>query len=121
MFYKCTKVQHKPIDIQVRDPIQKDQKKPSMLWSGAPDCPVCHRTVSGAPGPYRIKPATLGFQQAHSAIIHQTVRCATGLSDVPPKQRLTRATVDCKSTLTSQQWRIVRGRVRVQSERRTGQ
>jgi hypothetical protein len=28
-------------------------------WSGALDYPVCHRTVSGAPGPYRIKLATL--------------------------------------------------------------
>jgi hypothetical protein len=23
----------------------KGAKKPSVLWSGAPDCPVCHRTV----------------------------------------------------------------------------
>jgi hypothetical protein len=71
--------------------------KPSVLWSGAPDCPVCYRTVSGAPGPYRVEPATLRFQQAHSAIIHRTVRCATGLSGVPAEQQLTRATVDCKS------------------------
>jgi hypothetical protein len=28
----------------------KGQKKNQrLLWSGAPDCPVCHRTVSGAP------------------------------------------------------------------------
>jgi hypothetical protein len=26
---------------------QRDNRK--HLWSGAPDCPVCHRTVSGAP------------------------------------------------------------------------
>jgi hypothetical protein len=39
----------------------KGAKKPSVLWSGAPDCPVCHRTVSGAPGPYRVQRATLGF------------------------------------------------------------
>jgi hypothetical protein len=49
-------------------------------WYGAPDCPVCHLTVSGAPGPYKL--ATLGFLRARSAIIHQTVRCATGLSGV---------------------------------------
>jgi hypothetical protein len=46
-------------------------------WSGAPDCPVCHRTVSGAPGPYSLKLATLGFLRARSTII-------TGLSGVPP-------------------------------------
>jgi hypothetical protein len=25
----------------------------SVLKNGAPDCPVCHRIVSGAPGPYK--------------------------------------------------------------------
>jgi hypothetical protein len=39
----------------------KGAKKPSVLWSGAPDCSVCHRTVSGAPGPYKVQLATLGF------------------------------------------------------------
>jgi hypothetical protein len=72
----------------------------------------------GAPGPYKVQTATLGFSKARSAIIHQTVRCATGLSGAPAKERLTRAMVDCKSALTAQQWRTVRGRVRAQSQRR---
>jgi hypothetical protein len=67
-----------------------------VLWSGAPDCPVCHRTVSGAPGPYRVQAATLGFSPACSAIIHWTVRCATELSDEPADNGYLRATVDCK-------------------------
>jgi hypothetical protein len=71
MFYRCTKVQHKPINIQVKDPIQRS--KINQVF-----CGLAHRTVSGAPGPYRTEPATLGFQQAHSAIIHRTIRCATG-------------------------------------------
>jgi hypothetical protein len=57
----------------------KGAKKLSVLWSGAPDCSVCHRTVSGAPGPYRVQTATLGFLQAHFAIIHRIVRCTTGV------------------------------------------
>jgi hypothetical protein len=69
-----------------------------VLWSGAPDCPVCHRTVSGAPGPYMVQAATLGFSQARSAIIHRTVQCATGLSGEPAGNGYLRATVDCKST-----------------------
>jgi hypothetical protein len=69
-----------------------------VLWSGAPDCPVCHRTVSGALGPYRVQAATLGFSQACSAIIHRTVRCATGLSGEPAGNSYLRSTVDCKST-----------------------
>jgi hypothetical protein len=54
----------------------------------APDCPVCHRIVSGAPGPYKCQPATLRKTEARSAIIHQTVRCATRLSGEPAEQRL---------------------------------
>jgi hypothetical protein len=72
--------------------------KLGIKFKGAKRNQVCsglaHRTVFGAPGPYRVEPTTLGFQQAHSAIIHQTVRCATGLSDAPVEQQLTRATVD---------------------------
>jgi hypothetical protein len=54
-------------------------------WSGAPDCPVCHRTVSGAP-PNSVR-CTRGLQaelltfgnfQSGFAIIHRTVRCITG-------------------------------------------
>jgi hypothetical protein len=60
----------------------------SVLKNGAPDCPVCHRKVSGAPGPYSCQPATLGKMKAPSAIIHRTVRCATRLFDEPAEQRL---------------------------------
>jgi hypothetical protein len=75
----------------------KGAKKLSVLWSGALDCPVCHRIVSDAPGPYKDELATLGFLQVHSAIIHRTVRCATRLSGVTAEQRLLRTMVACKS------------------------
>jgi hypothetical protein len=53
------------------------------LWSGAPDCLVCHRTVSGAP-PDSVRCTrgllaellTFGKIQRCSAIIHRTVRCS---------------------------------------------
>jgi hypothetical protein len=62
------------------------------------ECPgLAHRTVSGAPGPYNVQLPTLGFLRARSAIIHQTIRCATGLSGAPAEQRLFGATVDSKS------------------------
>jgi hypothetical protein len=60
-------------------------------WSGAPDCPVCHRTVSSAPGPYNSELATLGFLRPRSAIIHRTVQCASGATAT------SRATVDCNA------------------------
>jgi hypothetical protein len=66
----------------------KGAKKPSVPWSGAPDCPVCHRTVSGAPGPYSLKLATLGFLRARSAIIHRTVRCTSGATAPSRNDRL---------------------------------
>jgi hypothetical protein len=47
----------------------KRSKDLSVLWTGAPDCPVCHRIVSGAPCPYEDEPATLGKTKAPSAII----------------------------------------------------
>jgi hypothetical protein len=66
----------------------KGAKKPSVLWSGAPDCPVWHQTVSGAPGPYNVQLATLGFLQARSAIIHRTVRCDSGATATSRNGRL---------------------------------
>jgi hypothetical protein len=44
--------------------------------------------MSGAPGPYRCQPATIGKTKAHSATIHRTARCATGLSGEPAEQWL---------------------------------
>jgi hypothetical protein len=74
----------------------------SVLWSGAPDCPVCHRTVSGAPCPYEDEPATLRKTEPRSAIIHRIVRCATGLSGVQAEQQLLTPTVNCKSRCEQQ-------------------
>jgi hypothetical protein len=60
-------------------------------WSGAPDCPVCHRTVSGGAPPDSVR-CTRGLQaelftfrnsQRRFAIIHRTVRCTTGQCPVP--------------------------------------
>jgi hypothetical protein len=52
------------------------------LWSGAPDCPVCHRTVSGAPPDMSGAPEDSnsnsppsGISRGTRAIIHRTVPC----------------------------------------------
>jgi hypothetical protein len=96
MFYRCIKVQHKPINIHDRVQIQRSKETEcALVWrtglSGVPPDSV------GAPVPYKDELATLGFLQARSAIIHRTVWCATGLSGAPAEQRLLHATVDCKS------------------------
>ena len=64
-------------------------------WSGAPDCPVCHRTVSGAPPDsvrctrgLQLKLVTFGKIQRRSAIIHRTVRCTPDSVRCSKEQRL---------------------------------
>jgi hypothetical protein len=90
------KVQHKPRKKSVRGHDSFGAKNLSELKIGTPDCPVCHRIVSGAPGPYDSKPVTLRNYRARSTIIHWTVWCATGLSGEPAEQRLpAHPTVDC--------------------------
>jgi hypothetical protein len=90
MFYRCQRFNSKPI--QRLKMVQEERSKGnrSAPWSGASDCPVCHRTVSGAPGKINFKLFTFGFLRRSSTIIHRTVRCASG------------ATVICaqRSTLT---------------------
>jgi hypothetical protein len=78
----------------------------SVSWSGALDCPVHHRTVSGAP-PDSVRCTrdsnsellTLRNSEGRSAIIHRTVRCSTGQCPVAHR------TVRCASgaTTTSRQ------------------
>jgi hypothetical protein len=93
----CIKVQHKPIKDQSWGSKDRSKRNRRAPWSGAPDCLVCHRTVSDAPGSIDSELFTFGFLHAHSAIIHRTVRCATGLSGAPSEATATSATVICKS------------------------
>jgi hypothetical protein len=64
---------------------------------------LAHHTVSGAPGAVQSELFTFGFLRRHSAIIHRTVRCATGLSGVPAEQWLGSATVDSNGRLQREQ------------------
>jgi hypothetical protein len=107
MFYRCIKGQHKPINIQVRDQIQRSKRNLSVLWTGAPDCPVCHRTMSGAPCSYKDKAATLGKIEPRSAIIHRTVRCVSGATATRSNGRLQKRVID--EQCTQSQSRRARG------------
>jgi hypothetical protein len=62
----------------------------SLLSLGAPDCPVVHRTVSGAPGWHEVNWPLSGIHRRRTAIIHRTVRCAP---DCPVSQRSVGPTV----------------------------
>jgi hypothetical protein len=73
-----------------------------------PKCALVWRT-----GLYTSELFTFGFLWPHSAIIHRTIRCATGLSGAPVEQRLFGATVDCTVPLTALQFATeVRAEVR---------
>jgi hypothetical protein len=56
-------------------------------WFGAPDCPVCHRTVSGTRG-LHAELLTFGKIQRRSAIIHRTVRCTPDSVRCPREEQL---------------------------------
>jgi hypothetical protein len=90
-------------------------------WSGAPDCPLCHRTVSGAPWRINSNLPVSGIYGSRSAIIHRTVRCNTGLSGVPAEQRLLHANGRLQMNNKSKQCAHVRAEVRADARRHTGQ
>jgi hypothetical protein len=83
-----------------------------LLWSGAPDCPVCHRTCPVHQRTQVSNSSPSGISRGHSAIIHRTVRCSlqplrynspdcpvcTGLSSASTEQRLLQApTATCSA------------------------
>jgi hypothetical protein len=80
--FRAGALRHSAGEFSLRQVQIQRSKKPSVPWSNVPDCPVCHPIVSGAPGPYNPKPATLGFSPARSAIIHRTVRCSSRVTAI---------------------------------------
>jgi hypothetical protein len=75
------KVHNKPKKDQRWVQIKRAKDIPKAPWSGAPDCPVCHWTVSGAPPDSvqctrELDVELLTFEKmgGRSAIIHRTVR-----------------------------------------------
>jgi hypothetical protein len=66
---------------------------------------VCHRTVSGAPGHSTLNSLPSGISEGRSAIIHRTVRCASGATAT------SRATVVCNRIKCA----TVRARVRARA------
>jgi hypothetical protein len=84
MFYRCQKVQHKPIKSLSWSSKRKEQNQPkaALVWctglSGVPPDNVrCTREINS-------ELLSFGFLKSHSAIIHRTVRCSTRLSGVAP-------------------------------------
>jgi hypothetical protein len=55
------------------------------LWSGAPDCPVCHRTCPVYQRHFEPNSSLSGNSRGDSTIIHRTVRCTPDMSGAPRK------------------------------------
>jgi hypothetical protein len=82
IYLRCIRFNANQERIQLGDTIYLEQKelKCAGTWRTR-QCPVRQqRQPANQP--------LSGFCQAHSTIIHRTVRCATGLFDEPTKQRL---------------------------------
>jgi hypothetical protein len=92
MFYRRQRFNSKPIQRLKRDQEERSKGNRSAPWSGAPDCPVHHRTVSGAPPDsvwctredrlqtihLRVSQAQLHYNSPDCPVGHRTVRCASG-------------------------------------------
>jgi hypothetical protein len=68
---------------------------------------ICLSRLSGAPGPYNPKPATLWFSPARSAIIHRTARCTSGATTTSRNGRLQK--LKNRGTMRDRAERRVRG------------
>jgi hypothetical protein len=83
-----SKVQHKPTKEQVRLQKKGAKRKPkrALVWrtglSGVPPDSVRCTRVN------QLQLLSFRFHRRSSAIIHGTVRCATGLSDAPGEQQV---------------------------------
>jgi hypothetical protein len=91
----------------------------TLVWrtrlSGVPlDSVLCTRVD-------QLQLASFGFSGSHSAIIHRTVRCSTGLSGVPSGATVVSATVEFNGRLTTLQCADCARRVRAGARRRTRQ
>jgi hypothetical protein len=101
MIYRCIKVQHKPINIQVRDPIQKEQKglECAVVWRTRlsdvpPDSVRCTRTIQGPTSHSRVFAGALRYNSPDCLVCHRTVRWASGVTTTYA-QRLTLTALQC--------------------------
>jgi hypothetical protein len=115
------KVHNKPIKRPRKGSNKESKRQPkcALVWhtglSGVPpDSVRCTREPNS-------ELATFGNSGGHSAIIHRTVWCSTGLSGVPAEQRLLRANGHLQRTLNALQCAAARAEVRARARRRTGQ
>jgi hypothetical protein len=84
------KVQHKPTKKISWGTLQSlEQRQALVLLVAHQTLPDVHQTMSGAQAEHPTNWPLSGFSGSHSAIIHQTVQCASDMSVEPTEQRST--------------------------------
>jgi hypothetical protein len=121
MFHRCQRFTTNQYKVKRKGSKQMSKENRRLPWSAVPDCPVCYRIVSGAPGRITLNCLASDFWELLPAIIHQTVRCSTGLSGVPAGATASAPTVVCKSKQWTWTVRTAHAEVRAGVRRRTGQ
>jgi hypothetical protein len=96
MSYRCQRFNSIPIQRLKRVQEERSKGNRSAPWSGAPDCPVCHWTVSGVPPDsvrctreerlltlqLWVSQAQLRYNSPNCPVHHRTVRCASGATAI---------------------------------------
>jgi hypothetical protein len=114
MFHRCQRFTTNQYKVKRKGSNERSKENRRLPWSGAPDCPVHHRTVSGAPERSTLNLPPSGFWKCHSAIIHRTVRCAMRSNGYNANGRLQKWIVKLQCADSAR-------RVRAGARRRTGQ
>jgi hypothetical protein len=114
MFYRCQRFNTNQYKVKISAQKERSKTNRRLPWSGAPDCPVCHQTVSGAPEWINSNLPPSGFWKSHSAINHRTVRCAMWSNGYSANSRLQKVNSELQCADSS-------CRVRAGARRRTGQ
>jgi hypothetical protein len=84
MFYRCIKVQHKPINFQEKVQIQRSKETEcALVWSTGlsgvlTDSARCTRTVQSPNSHSRVFPGVLRYNSPDYPVCHRTVRCDSG-------------------------------------------
>jgi hypothetical protein len=87
MFYMCKKVQYKPINIQVRDQIQRSKRNLSVLRNDAPYCPM-HQDHTTQTSHSRVSAGALRYNSPDCPVCHRTVWCTIGATTTSLNGRL---------------------------------
>jgi hypothetical protein len=100
-FYRCQRFTINQYKVKRKGSNKGAKLNRRQPWSGSPDCPVCHRTVSGASRRNDSELASFGnlgrplrYNSPDCPVQHRTVRCASGAT-ATSRQRSSAENIKC--------------------------